>query len=68
VHDDGAGLGVVEQVEQFLGHVAVVDVERGDPGLERSEHRLEVLVAVVEVDREVVLPALVAGEIGALGV
>ncbi len=63
----GARLRVGQQVQQLLGHVAVVDVERGDAGLERTEHRLEVFVAVVEVDRQVVLAALVAGEIGSLG-
>ncbi len=67
VDDDSAGLRVVEQVQQFFGDVAVVDVERCHPGLQRTEHRLEVFVAVVEVDREVILPALVSVEIGALG-
>ena len=62
VVDDRLRAGVGEQVLQLLGDVAVVDVERREPGLERAEHRLEVLVAVVEVDREVVLPRLVAGE------
>ena len=57
VHDDGRGAGVVEQVAQLLGDVAVVDVERRDPGLERSRASLEVLVAVVEVDGQVVLAA-----------
>ncbi len=68
MHDDGAGLAVVQQVAQLLGHVAVVDVEGRHPGLQRPEHRLEVLVAVVQVDRQVVLAALVPGEVGALGV
>ncbi len=68
VHDDRGGPRIVEQVAQLLGDVAVVDVERRDTGLERAEHRLEVLVAVVQVDREVVLAALVAGELRPLGV
>ncbi len=57
-----------QQVAQLVGDVAVVDVERGDPRLERAEHRLEVLVAVVQVDAEVVLPALVVGQVGTLDV
>ncbi len=68
VHDDRRRPGVVEQVAQLLGDVAVVDVERGDAGLQAAEHRLEVLVAVVQVDGEVVLAGLVAGKVGPLGV
>ncbi len=64
MHHDRPRVGVGQQVLQFLGDVAVVDVQRPDPGLERPEHRLEVLVAVVQVDRQVVLPALVVGELG----
>ena len=66
VVDDRLRAGVGEQVEQLLGDVAVVHVERCDPRLERAEHRLEVLVAVVEVDGEVVLARLVPGELSTL--
>ena len=63
VHDDRRRLRVAQQVQQFAGDVAVVDVERSDPRLQRAEHALEVLVAVVEVDREVVLARLVSFEL-----
>ena len=61
VHDRG-GVGVREQVFELLGHVAVVHVERGGPCLERPDHRLEVLVAVVQVDGHEVLTGLVTVE------
>ena len=64
--DDRLRPGVGEEVEQLLGDVAIVHVERCDPRLERAEHRFEVLVAVVEVDREVVLARLVSGELSTL--
>ena len=47
VDDDRLRPGVVEQVAQLVGDVAVVDVERRDARLPRAEHRLEVLDAVV---------------------
>ncbi len=68
VVDQRAGLGVGEQVDQLLLDVAVVDVERRHPGAVAADHRLEVLVAVAQVDAEVVLAGLVAGELVALGV
>src|SRR5581483_5147371 len=43
-----------------------VDVERRDARLERAEHALDVLVAVVEVEREVVLAGLPRRELRAL--
>ena len=43
VEDDGDDVGVVPQVGQLVGRVAVVGVDHGEPGLERGEHRLEVL-------------------------
>ena len=62
------GAAVGEEVAQLLGDVAVVHVHRRDPGLVRAEHRLEVLVAVVGVDGQVILVRLVPGEPGpALG-
>jgi hypothetical protein len=67
VVDERPALGVVEQVDQLVLDVAVVDVERRHPGPEGAEHRLQVLVAVVEVDAEVVLARLVAGEAAPIG-
>jgi hypothetical protein len=55
VIDDRARVGVREQIDQLLVDVAIVDVERRHPGLEGAEHALEILGAVVEVEREVVL-------------
>ena len=68
VDDDRPGRRVGQQVVQLFGDVAIVDVERADAGLQRPEHRLQVLVAVVQVDREMVLTALVLRQIGPLGV
>jgi hypothetical protein len=53
---------------QFLGHVPVVDVERCDPGFERAEHRLQILIAVVQVNGEVVLAAFMTLQESAVGV
>ena len=55
-------LGVGEEVAQLLLDVAVVDVERGHPGQVGADHALDVFVAVVEVEPQVVLGRLVAGE------
>ena len=63
--DQGLGLGVPEKVEQFLLHVAVVDVERRDPGAVAGDHGFEVLVAVAHVEADVVLSGLVAGQFAA---
>ena len=49
VEHERFGVGVVEQVPQLVVEVAVVDVDRDAAHLERAELRLEVLVAVVEV-------------------
>ena len=53
-----AAPAVGQDVAQLLGHVAVVDVDRRAAGLGRAEHPLEVLVAVVEVERDVVVRRL----------
>src|SRR5690606_27484663 len=66
VVEEGARPRVAQQVEQLLVDVAVIDVQRSGARLVAAEHPLEVLVAVVEVDREVVLAGLVAGELAAL--
>ena len=49
VEQDGCGLGVVPEVDELVLDVAVVRVDRHEPGLRAGEERLEVLVAVVEV-------------------
>ena len=46
---DGAGVGVVPQVEQLVGGVPVVGVDRSEGPLECAVHRLDVLRAVVQV-------------------
>ena len=46
-------VGVVEQVAQLVGDVAVVDVDRHRAGLEAAEHRLDPLGAVDRVDADV---------------
>ena len=61
-------LGIVEQISQFFRDISVVDVERRNPGLEGAEHCFQVFVAVVEVDADVVLAALVAGQVTSFGV
>jgi len=49
--DDRLHVGVLEDVAQLVGHVAVVDVDRDEPGLEPAEERLDPLGAVPAVDR-----------------
>jgi hypothetical protein len=55
VEHDGHAVGVVPQVDELVVLVAVVGVDRDKAGLERREHRLDVLGAVVEVLRDLVL-------------
>ena len=55
VEDDGDGVGVVPQVGELVVGVAVVGVDRHEAGLEHAEHALEVLRAVVQVVRHLVL-------------
>ena len=57
VEHDRLGVGVVEEVAQLVLDVAVVHVDRHRAELERGEHALEVLDAVVEVERDVVAGA-----------
>ena len=68
VVDQRGGLRVVEQVEQFLFDIAVADVEGCDTGAVGRDHRLEVLVAVAQVQPEVILSRFVTGQRGALRV
>ena len=58
VEDQRLRAGVVQQIDEFFVHVAVVDVERREAGLEGAHHRFKVFVAVVEVDAEVILAGL----------
>ena len=51
------GVGVVEQVDQFVGDIAVVGVDRHEAGLEGGEVGLEVFRRVVEIGRDLGLPA-----------
>ena len=46
------GIGVVEEVDELVLEVAVVHVDRDAAHLERGEQALQVLVAVVEVRRD----------------
>ena len=48
MEDDGFGIGIVEQVDQFLGAIAVVGVDGREAGLEGGEIGLKVLRPVVE--------------------
>jgi hypothetical protein len=56
--DDGAGARASEHVLELGLDVAVVDVDRDGARLEGAHQRLEVFVAVVEVERDVVLARL----------
>ena len=49
VEHDRLGVGVVEQVDELVAAIAVVRVDRDHRRLERGDHRLHVLRAVVEV-------------------
>ena len=64
--DDGLGADHVEQAADLLGSVVLVDVEGNRPRAEAAEHRLDVLGAVVEEQRDGRLPALPARELGTL--
>ena len=47
--DQGLGSRVAQQVEQLLLDVAVIDVERRNPGAVAGHHGLEVLVTVAKI-------------------
>ena len=55
-------------VAQLFLDVAIAGVERSHPSAVAADHRLEILVAVAQVDGEVVLARFVPGERVALGV
>ena len=52
VEEQGLGVGVVDQVRELVLEVAVVHVDRHAAHLERRVHAFAVLVAVVEVRRD----------------
>ena len=66
VVDDGLGADLVEQLRDLGRVVVVVDVERHRPRAVRAEHRLDVLGAVRQHDRDRALPALPARELRSL--
>jgi hypothetical protein len=49
--DDRLDVGVLEDVAQLVSDVAIVDVDRDEPGLERAEEGLDPLGTVPAVDR-----------------
>ena len=55
VDDDRSSPSIVEEVAQLVGNVPVVHVEGRTARLPRPEHPLEILVAVVEVERNMVV-------------
>jgi hypothetical protein len=57
VEHHGLGVGVVEQIDQLVGDVAIVGVDRDEARLERREIGLEVFGGVVEIGRDLGLPA-----------
>ena len=57
MEDDCLGVGVVEEIEQLLGLVAVVGVDRGQARLEGGIVGLQVLRRVVEIGRDLGLMA-----------
>jgi hypothetical protein len=65
VKNHRASVGVVEQIDQLRVDIAIVDVERGGPCLERAEHPFEIFVAVVEIEPDVILTGFPVLENGA---
>jgi hypothetical protein len=54
VVDEGDEIGVVEEIAQFIFDIAEVDVDGRRAQLERGERGLDVFVAVVEVEADVI--------------
>ena len=52
---------------QLFGNVSVIDIEWSNTRLPRTQHRLEVLIAIVEIDGEMILPGLPAVNLFSLG-
>jgi len=68
VEQDRRRATVVQEVTQLVGDVAVVDVDRRAAGLGGAHHALEVLVAVVEVEGDVIVGRGPARVVRGLGV
>ena len=67
VHDD-RGVGVVEQVDEFVVCIAVVDVHGHESRLQRADEGLHVLRPVVGVERDLRVRCEAAGEMAGQGV
>ena len=64
VEDDGNRVGIVEQVLELLGDVAVVHVDRYSPQLQQRDKSLDPLATVVGIDGDVVAdPDATRGEV-----
>ena len=51
----GHHIGVVKEIEQLFFHVTVIDIDRYCANLEAGQHGLEVFIAVIEVQANVVI-------------
>ncbi|BBY21275.1 hypothetical protein MSTO_14800 [Mycobacterium stomatepiae] len=58
----GFRAGIAQQIDQFVGDVTIVHVERGDPRQVCAQHALEVFVAVGHVQPEMTLPGFVRSQ------
>ena len=65
VKDDRPRLGVVEEILELLVDVAVVHVHGDAARLEGADHPLEILVPVVEIERDVRLPGFPVAQLAA---
>src|SRR5262245_9074176 len=52
VIDQGATVGVIEEIDQLVFDVAIIDVERGEASLIGTDHSFEVLIAVVQIEAD----------------
>ena len=64
--DHRPGIGVFKEIEELLLHVAIIDIEGDTARLEGTEHPLKVFIAIVEIERDMVLSGLPALEAGSL--
>ena len=68
VIDDGACARVLEEIAELVLHVPIVDVHCHGTRLRSADHALEILVAVVHVERDVVLARLPRREVAPFAV
>ena len=68
VIDNRFGLRVFEEIQKFFFDVAIIDVERYAAGLECPQHAFEILIAVIEIQADVILARLPVGQHIAFGV